>query len=48
MKNMPHVRVKHGEWYIDKHYPHFKNEKNFQRKPIIPMIQQVQGDMICE
>jgi hypothetical protein len=48
MKNLPHLGVKHGEWYINKHYPHLKNEKTFKKKPIIPMIQHVQGDMICE
>jgi hypothetical protein len=28
LKNLPHLGIKHGEWYINKHYLHLKNEKN--------------------
>ncbi len=26
LKNLPHLGIKHGGWYINKHYLHLKNE----------------------
>jgi hypothetical protein len=27
LKNLLHLEIKHGEWYINKHYLQLKNEK---------------------